>query len=111
LASSLIDSSVRSERTVPELLVRCTLLACAIGCIGTIFPAGQTWCFLRAGCASSCTAAFGIAAHAAGMASPLIDHINDRNRRCGPGFGLFPPDVQAFKGHAAFHRVPERWEF
>lgn len=43
--------------------------------------------------------------------SPLIDHINDRNRRCAPGFGLFPPDVQAFKGHAAFHRVPERWEF
>jgi hypothetical protein len=27
------------------------------------------------------------------------------------GFGLFPPDVRAFKGHAAFHRVPESWEF
>jgi hypothetical protein len=26
-------------------------------------------------------------------------------------FGLFPPDVRAFKGHAAFHRVPESWEF
>jgi exodeoxyribonuclease-3 len=24
---------------------------------------------------------------------------------------LFPPDVRAFKDHAAFHRVPERWEF
>jgi len=23
----------------------------------------------------------------------------------------FPPGVQAFKGHAAFHRVPESWEF
>jgi hypothetical protein len=27
------------------------------------------------------------------------------------GFGLFPPDVRAFKGHAAFHRVPESWKF
>ena len=26
-------------------------------------------------------------------------------RRHGP-----PADVRAFKGHAAFHRVPERWE-
>ena len=43
--------------------------------------------------------------------SPLIDRINDRYRRCAIGFGLFPPDVRAFKGHAAFHRVPERWEF
>ena len=43
--------------------------------------------------------------------SPLIDRINDRYGRCAIGFGLFPPGVRAFKGHAAFHRVPERWEF
>src|SRR5271155_5857084 len=43
--------------------------------------------------------------------SPLLDRINDRYGRCSIGFGLFPPDVRAFKGHAAFHRVPERWEF
>ena len=43
--------------------------------------------------------------------SPLIDRINDRYGRCAIGFGLFPPDVRAFKGHAAFHRVPERCEF
>jgi hypothetical protein len=43
--------------------------------------------------------------------SPLIDRINDRYGRCAIGFGLFPPEVRAFKGHAAFHRVPERWEF
>jgi DNA polymerase-4 len=43
--------------------------------------------------------------------SPLIDRINDRYGRCSIGFGLFSPDVRAFKGHAAFHRVPERWEF
>jgi hypothetical protein len=43
--------------------------------------------------------------------SPLIDRINDRYGRCAIGFGLFPPDVRTFKGHAAFHRVPERWEF
>jgi hypothetical protein len=42
--------------------------------------------------------------------SPLIDRINDRYGRCAIGFGLFPPEVRAFKGHAAFHRVPERWE-
>jgi hypothetical protein len=43
--------------------------------------------------------------------SPLIDRINDRYGRRAIGFGLFPPDVRAFKGHAAFNRVPERWEF
>ena len=43
--------------------------------------------------------------------SPLIDHINDHYGRCSIGFGLFPSDVRAFKGHAAFHRVPEKWEF
>jgi hypothetical protein len=42
---------------------------------------------------------------------PLIDRINDRYGRCAIGFGLLPPDVRAFKGHAAFDRVPERWEF
>ena len=43
--------------------------------------------------------------------SPMIDRINDRYGRCAIGFGLLPPDVRGFKGHAAFHRVPERWEF
>jgi DNA polymerase IV len=43
--------------------------------------------------------------------SPLIDRINDRYGRCAIGFGLLPPAVRAFKGHAAFHRVPEGWEF
>jgi len=43
--------------------------------------------------------------------SPLVDRINDRYGRCSIGFGLFPTDVRAFKGHAAFHRVPEKWEF
>jgi DNA polymerase-4 len=43
--------------------------------------------------------------------SPLIDRINDRYGRCAIGFGLLAPDVRAFKGHAAFHRVPESWEF
>ena len=43
--------------------------------------------------------------------SPLIDRINNRYGRCAVGFGLLPPDVRAFKGHAAFHRVPESWEF
>ena len=43
--------------------------------------------------------------------SPLVDRINDRYGRCSIGFGLFPADVRAFKGHAAFHRLPESWEF
>jgi DNA polymerase-4 len=43
--------------------------------------------------------------------SPLIDRMNDRYGRCSIGFGLFLSDVRAFKGHAAFHRVPEKWEF
>jgi DNA polymerase IV len=43
--------------------------------------------------------------------APLIDHINDRYGRCAIGFGLLPPDVRAFRGHAAFHRVPQSWEF
>jgi DNA polymerase-4 len=43
--------------------------------------------------------------------SPMIDRINDRYGRRAIGFGLLPPDVRAFKGHAAFPRVPERWEF
>jgi DNA polymerase IV len=43
--------------------------------------------------------------------SPLIDDINDRYGRCTIGFGLLPPDMRAFRGHAAFRRVPERWEF
>jgi DNA polymerase-4 len=43
--------------------------------------------------------------------SPLIDRINDRYGRYAIGFGLFPLGVRSFKGHAAFHRVPESWEF
>jgi DNA polymerase IV len=43
--------------------------------------------------------------------SPLIDLINDRYGRGAIGFGLFPPDTRRFRGHAAFHRVPESWEF
>jgi DNA polymerase-4 len=43
--------------------------------------------------------------------SPLVDRINDCYGRCAIGFGLLPPEVRAFKGHAAFHRVPESWEF
>ena len=43
--------------------------------------------------------------------SPLIDRINDRYGRCTIGFGLLPPEVRAFKGHAAFQRVPESGSF
>ncbi len=43
--------------------------------------------------------------------SPLIDRINDHYGHYAIGFGLLPPDVRAFKGHAAFHPVPESWEF
>jgi hypothetical protein len=41
----------------------------------------------------------------------VVDRINDRYGRGATGFGLLPPDVRAFRGHAAFHRVPEAWEF
>ena len=40
----------------------------------------------------------------------LVDRINDRHGRCAVAFGQFPPGVRAFKGHPAFHRVPEKWE-
>jgi DNA polymerase-4 len=43
--------------------------------------------------------------------SPVVDRINDRYGRGAIGFGLLPPDVRALRGHAAFHRVPEAWEF
>ncbi len=43
--------------------------------------------------------------------SPLIDQINSRYGRHTIGFGLIPPRVREFKGHAAFQRVPEDWEF
>jgi hypothetical protein len=43
--------------------------------------------------------------------SPLIDRINTRYGRGAIGFGLLPPTVWAFSGHAAFRRVPEGWEF
>jgi DNA polymerase-4 len=43
--------------------------------------------------------------------SPVVDRINDRYGRGAIGFGLVPSDVRAFRGHAAFRRVPEAWEF
>jgi hypothetical protein len=43
--------------------------------------------------------------------SPVVDRINDRYGRGAIGFGLVPADVRAFRGHAAFQRVPEIWEF
>jgi len=43
--------------------------------------------------------------------SPLIDRINQKFGRHAVGFGLLPPMVRIFKGHAAFQRVPEEWEF
>jgi DNA polymerase-4 len=43
--------------------------------------------------------------------SPVIDAINQRYGRNAIGFGLLPPTVRGFKGHAAFQRVPEEWEF
>jgi len=43
--------------------------------------------------------------------SPLVDSINRRYGRCTVGFGLIPKEVRGFKGHAAFQRVPESWEF
>ncbi len=43
--------------------------------------------------------------------SPVVDRINDRYGRGAIGFGLVPADVRAFRGHAAFQRVPEAWEF
>ena len=46
-----------------------------------------------------------------GAAWVRLERINDRYGRCAVAFGLFPPGVRAFKGHAAFHRVPEKWEF
>ena len=47
------------------------------------------------------------------MALMQINHLNINTRygRGAIGFGLLPPVVRAFKGHAAFHRVPESWEF
>lgn len=43
--------------------------------------------------------------------SPVIDRINQRYGRNAIGFGLLPPTVRGFKGHAAFQHVPEKWEF
>ena len=43
--------------------------------------------------------------------SPVVDRINDRYGRGAIGFGLVPADVRAFRGHTAFQRVPEAWEF
>jgi hypothetical protein len=50
---------------------------------------------------------FDAANHRRQKLSPMIDRINDRYGRCAIGFSLLPPDVRAFKGQAAFHRVPE----
>jgi hypothetical protein len=41
---------------------------------------------------------------------PLLTDL-EHETLAGTGFGLLPPDVRAFKDHAAFHRVPEAWEF
>jgi hypothetical protein len=43
--------------------------------------------------------------------SPVVDRINGRYGRGAIGFGLLPPDVRGFRGHAAFRQVPEAWEF
>ncbi|MGE3623465.1 MAG: hypothetical protein AB7H77_06310 [Bdellovibrionales bacterium] len=43
--------------------------------------------------------------------SPLVDSINNRYGRNAIGFGLLHAKIRAFKGHAAFQRVPESWEF
>jgi len=43
--------------------------------------------------------------------SSLVDNINDRYGRGAIGFGLMPSKVREFRGHAAFQRVPEAWEF
>jgi DNA polymerase-4 len=43
--------------------------------------------------------------------SPVVDRINDRYGRGAIGFGLLPAGVRGFRGHAAFRRVPEAWEF
>jgi DNA polymerase IV len=43
--------------------------------------------------------------------SPMIDRINERFGRGAIGFGLLSTEARAFKGHAAFQRVPESWEF
>lgn len=43
--------------------------------------------------------------------SPVIDRLNQKYGRYAVGFGLLPQTVRNFKGHAAFQRVPEEWEF
>ncbi len=43
--------------------------------------------------------------------SLIIDKINSRYGRNAIGYGLLPSKVREFKGHAAFRRVPEKWEF
>jgi DNA polymerase-4 len=43
--------------------------------------------------------------------TPMIDAINNKYGRCTIGLGLLPEKVRQFKGHAAFSRVPELWEF
>lgn len=43
--------------------------------------------------------------------SPLVDRINSKFGRGAVGFGLISSKVREFRGHAAFRRVPEEWEF
>lgn len=43
--------------------------------------------------------------------SPVIDLINRRYGRNTIGFGQVSARVRKFKGHAAFQRVPQSWEF
>jgi hypothetical protein len=49
--------------------------------------------------------------HQVAMRPATRAFFNGRYGRGAIGFGLLPPVIQAFRGHAAFRRVPERWEF
>ena len=94
---SLLDEEVRSGNMTPEMAASSNLqsvITRAIGVADLVEPD-----------------LFAADNHRRQKLSPLIDRINDRYGRCSIGFGFFPSDVRAFKGHAAFHRVPEKWEF
>jgi hypothetical protein len=43
--------------------------------------------------------------------STVVDKLNRRYGRRVLTFGVMPPTVRAFAGHAAFRRVPESWDF
>jgi hypothetical protein len=42
--------------------------------------------------------------------APLVDNFNGRYGRYAVSFGLPLEKVRKFNGHAAFQRVPEKWE-